>query len=387
MIPFNKAYVTGKEYRYMKNAVMKKQLSGDGNYTRKVSALMEQKFRAPKVLLATSCSAALDMAALLTDLKPDDEVILPAYTFVSTANAVMQRGARPVFADIRESTLNIDPEDVARKITKKTRAIFPVHYAGVSCDMDAIMEIAAANHLKVVEDAAQGVNARYKGRYLGTIGDIGCYSFHETKNYTCGEGGAILINHDEKLMARAEIIREKGTNRSKFLRGEVDKYTWVDVGSSFLPADILAAFLLAQFEKLDQITAKRKKIYEHYYYWLKDLERQGLLRLPVIPDECESNYHMFYILLNSEQERNYIMHRLKAKGIQALFHYVPLHTSAMGIKLGYKAGVLPKTEDLSGRLLRLPMYVELSANKINYIISVLRDLLLDKNGVYFNVGQ
>lgn len=378
MIPFNKAYITGNEYRYMRNAVKKNQLSGDGCYTKKVSAFMEQRFKTPKALLATSCSAALDMAALLLDLKPGDEVILPSYTFVSTANAVLQRGAKPVFADIVESTLNIDPEDIARKVTKKTRAIFPVHYAGVSCDMDAVMKIAAASGLKVVEDAAQGVNARYRGRYLGTIGDIGCYSFHATKNYTCGEGGAILINHDPRLMARAEIIREKGTNRSRFLRGEVDKYTWVDVGSSFLPADILAAFLLAQFEKLDQITAKRKKIHELYYNGLQDLERQGILRLPVIPGECQSNYHMFYILLNSEKERNYLLHRLKAKGIQALFHYVPLHTSAMGSQLGYKAGALPKTEDLSGRLLRLPMYVGLSANKINYILSVLRDQLLDK---------
>lgn len=375
MIPFNKPYITNKEIEYIKDALSKGRISGDGYYTNKCNEFIENTFRTKKALLTTSCSSALDMAALLLDLKEGDEVIMPSYTFVSTANAVVLRGAKPIFADIQEDTLNIDPRDIERKITDKTKAIFPVHYAGVSCDMDKIMSIAKEYNLKVVEDAAQGVNAKYKNKYLGTIGDIGCYSFHETKNYICGEGGAILINKDEELAKRAEIIREKGTNRSQFFRGEVDKYTWVDVGSSYLLSDILVAMLWAQFEKLDEINDMREKVFKSYYNGLYGLEKQGKLRLPFIPKDCESNYHIFYILLNTEEERNHIMDKLKEREIATVFHYIPLHTSPRGLKLGYKKGDLPKTENLSGRLLRLPMYAELKDKEINYIIEQIYDLI------------
>lgn len=368
MIPFNKVYNTEKEYEYIKDAIKRNHICGDGYYTKNVNRFIEDTFKTKKSLMTTSCSSALDMAAVLLDLKQDDEIIMPSYTFVSTANAVVLRGAKPIFADICENTLNIDPKDIEKKITKKTKAIFPVHYAGVSCDMDYIMNLAKEYNLKVVEDAAQGVNAKYKGKYLGTIGDIGCYSFHETKNYSSGEGGAILINNDENLIKRAEIIREKGTNRSQFFRGEVDKYTWVDVGSSYLPSDILSAVLLAQFEKLDKIQQKRKNIYNNYYDGLKELQEKGKLMLPFIPEECESNYHMFYIILNSNEERNYLMDKLKENEISAVFHYIPLHMSPMGERLGYKMGELPKTENLSGRLLRLPMYVDLTKEDQDYII-------------------
>lgn len=375
MIPFNKAYMTNEIYEYIKDAIDRNHISGDGYYTKKVNDFIEKTFNTKKALLTTSGSSALDMAAILIDLMEGDEVILPSYTFTSTANAVMLRGAKPVFADIDEETLNIDPEDIKRKITKKTKAIFPVHYAGVSCEMDIIMEIAKNQGLMVIEDAAQGVNAKYKGQYLGTIGDVGCYSFHETKNYSAGEGGAILINSAEELINRAEIIREKGTNRSQFFRSEVDKYTWVDIGSSFLPSDILAAVLWAQFEKLDEIQQKRKTIYETYYEGLKYLQDKGRLRLPVIPEYCTSNYHMFYIILNTENERNRIMDKLKEKNIRSVFHYIPLHSSPMGERLGYKAGDLPKTEDMSSRLLRLPMFVELEDTEVRYIVDQLYKIL------------
>jgi dTDP-4-amino-4,6-dideoxygalactose transaminase len=375
MIPFNKPYITNKEYKYVKYALNRNHISGDGYYTKKVNKFIEEKFGAEKALMTTSCSSALEMTAILLDLKGGDEVILPSYTFVSTANAIVIRGAKPIFADICEETLNIDPLDIKRKITKNTRAIFPVHYAGVSCDMDSIMKIAKDNKLKIVEDAAQGVNAKYKGKYLGTIGDIGCYSFHESKNYSSGEGGAILINDEESLSIRAEIIREKGTNRSQFFRGEVDKYSWVDIGSSYLPSDVLAALLYSQFEQLDEIQHKRRRVYESYYNGLKDLEKQDKLRLPIIPEGCESNYHMFYILLNSEKERNYLMDKLKEKEITSVFHYIPLHSSPMGLELGYKQGDLPRTENLSGRLLRLPMFAQLQAEEIDYIIEQIYKIL------------
>lgn len=376
MIDFNKQYITGKEEEYIKNCLVRGHAHGDGYYTKQVHKFIEEKFNTKKALMTTSCSSALDMAAILLDLKKDDEVILPSYTFVSTANSVALRGAKPVFADMCEDTLNIDPKDIKDKITNKTKAIIPVHYAGVSCDMDCIMSIAKENNLKVVEDAAQGVNSKYKGKYLGTIGDLGCYSFHGTKNYSCGEGGAILINNDEVLARRAEIIREKGTNRSQFIRGEVDKYSWVDVGSSYLPSDILSAMLFAQFEKLDEIQEKREKVYLRYYNGLKHLEKQGKLRLPIIPEFCQSNYHMFYILLNSEKERNYLMDKLKENDIFAVFHYIPLHMSPMGLKLGYKKGNLPKTENLSGRILRLPMYAGLTESEVNFIVEKIYFLMI-----------
>jgi len=348
-IPFNKPYTTGKELNYIQDSINRNKISGDGFYTKRVNEFIEKTFHTPKALLTTSGSTALDMAAMLLNLQPEDEVILPSYTFVSTVNPFLMAGAKIIFAEIKEDTLNIDPEDVERKITSKTRAIVPVHYAGVACDMDAIMEIANNNDIKIIEDAAQGVNAKYKGKYLGTIGDMGCYSFHETKNYSCGEGGAILINKDKKLIERAEIIREKGTNRSKFFRGEIDKYTWVDIGSSYLPSDMLAAF-------------------NYYYKHLKEMEDKGLLRLPIIPEGRECNAHMFYILLNSEKERNNLMDKLKQNGILAVFHYIPLHTSPMGIKMGYRVGDLPITENLSGRLLRLPMYADLGEEELEYIV-------------------
>lgn len=378
-IPFNRPYYTGKEMEYIKDAIKRRKISGDGYYTKKVNTFIEEQFTTTKALFVTSGSAALDIAAILLNFQPEDEVIMPSYTFVSTANAVILRGAKIVFADIDPKTLNIDPQDIERKITSKTKAIFLVHYAGISCDMDKVMDIAKRYNLKVVEDAAQGVNAKYKGKYLGTIGDIGCYSFHETKNYVCGEGGAILLNCcNEEMIERAEVIREKGTNRSKFYRGEVDKYTWVDIGSSYLASDILAAFLYAQFEQLDVINNIRKNIYEYYYENLKPLEERELLRLPVIPKGCESNYHMFYIVLPTEEERNRVMEELKRVGIMAIFHYLPLHTSPMGLKMGYQKGDLPMTEEYSSRLLRLPLYSGLHKEELDYIVSQLKCILLTK---------
>jgi dTDP-4-amino-4,6-dideoxygalactose transaminase len=377
-IPFNRPYLTGEEMKYIKDCLDRHKLSGDGYYTKKINKFIESTFHTPKALLTTSGSASLDMAALLLNLQAEDEIILPSYTFVSTANSFLLTGAKLVFAEIKEDTLNINPKDVEEKLTCMTKAIVPVHYAGVACDMDVIMEIASKNDIKIIEDAAQGVNAKYKGKYLGTIGDIGCYSFHETKNYSCGEGGAILINKDKELIERAEIIREKGTNRSKFFRGEIDKYTWVDIGSSFLPSEILAAFLYAQFEQLDEINNKRKFIFNYYFEHLKELDDQGVLRLPIIPEECECNAHMFYILLNSEKERNKLMDKLKEKNILSVFHYLPLHTSPMGKKLGYKKGDLPITENISGRLLRLPMYADLKVAELDYIIKELYNIINDR---------
>lgn len=371
MIPFNQPYLTGREFNYIQDAIARLQISGDGYYGKKVQGWLEAKFDTKKALLTTSCSSALDISAMLIGLKEGDEVILPSYTFVSTANAIAIRGAKPVFAEISEETLNIDPQNVARKITPKTKAIYPVHYAGVACDMDMINELAAQNGLIVVEDAAQGVNAQYQGKYLGTMGDIGCYSFHETKNYSCGEGGAILINRDSKWMERAEIIREKGTNRSQFFRGEVGKYTWVDIGSSYVLSDMLAAFLYAQFEQLDAIQEKRKKIYDTYNEAFQLLQQKGLVRLPVIPEKCFSNYHMFYLLFNSERQRNEAIAHLKENGVVAVFHYIPLHLSAMGRQFGYQAGDLPITENLSSRLLRLPMYTDLGEAEQKSIIDLI----------------
>ncbi len=362
-IPFNKPYFTGNELKYIEdlfNSIQKcencSRLGGDGKYTYKVQEFMKTKFGAKKILLTTSGTSALELASYALDFKPGDEVIVPSYTFSSTVNAILLAGAKPVFADIQEETLNIDPEDIRRKLTPRTKAIYPVHYAGVSCDMKQIMEIAEENNLKVVEDAAQGVNAKYKGKYLGTIGDFGCYSFHETKNYVCGEGGALLINtDDQEITERVEIIREKGTDRSKFFRGEVDKYTWMDIGSSYLPSDILAAFLYAQFEKLDEIQEKRMKVWNAYYEALKPFEDEGKIRLPVVPEYAKHNAHMFYVIFKNEEARNRVMHELKNKGIFAVFHYIPLHSSPKGISLGYREKDLKTTENLSKQLLRLPL--------------------------------
>jgi dTDP-4-amino-4,6-dideoxygalactose transaminase len=339
---------------------------------------MEQKFGAKKVLLTHSCTAALEMAALLADIHPGDEVIMPSYTFVSTANAFVLRGAVPVWCDIREDTLNIDETKIEALITPKTKAIVPVHYAGVACEMDAIMEIAQRYNLFVIEDAAQAVNATYKGRYLGTIGHLGCYSFHETKNLIAGEGGALVIN-DPRFVERAEIIREKGTNRSNFFRGQVDKYTWVDIGSSYLPSELVAAFLYAQLEEADKINHQRLSLWDSYYQGLKPLADAGKLRLPVIPAHCGHNAHMFYIIVQSEPIRARLLTHLKKHNINAVFHYVPLHTSPMGQQYGSIIGDLPVTDDLSDRLIRLPCYYELNETDQNLVVETVKGFLFPEH--------
>lgn len=370
-IPFNRPYITGRELEYMQQSINSGNIIGNGEFTKKCESLMEEKFHAKKILLTNSCTDALEMASLLIDLKADDEVIVPSFTFVSTVNAFVLRGAKPVFVDIREDTLNLDETKIEENLTSKTKAIFPVHYAGVACEMKIINDIAKRYNLYVVEDAAQGVNAKYNGQYLGAIGDLGTYSFHGTKNYTSGEGGAIVINNHD-FIERAEILREKGTNRSKFLKGEIDKYTWVDVGSSFLLSDILAAFLYAQLQFLEEVNAKRKAIFDFYYENLKDMEKSGKLRLPIIPDNCQTNYHFFHILLDSESHRNAIMSKMRSEGIQTTFHYVPLHSSPMGNKFGYKEGDLPITENLSGRLLRLPFFPDLKKEELEFVLASLK---------------
>lgn len=370
-IPFNRPFIIGRELEYIFQAVQSGQISGDGPFTKKCHQLLEEKFEARKVLLTHSCTAALEMAALLCNVGLGDEVILPSFTFVSTANAFYIRGARLVFVDIHPDTLNIDEKKIEQAVTPSTKVIVPVHYAGNGCAMDAIMRIARQHRAYVVEDAAQGVNAKYKGRYLGTIGDLGAYSFHETKNFICGEGGAIVINN-ETFIERAEIVREKGTNRSKFFRGEVDKYTWVDIGSSYLPSDLLAAFLYAQLEHMDKICQRRREIFECYYEALSPLASDEMLRLPTISPECEGNSHMFYILLKDEATRDALMDHMKSNGILAIFHYVPLHLSAIGRSMGYQEGDLPVTESTSGRLLRLPFYYELKKEEQEYVISKIK---------------
>lgn len=367
-IPFNKPFLTGKELDYIYDAVQRLHISGDGYYTKHCHEFLEKKFNAKKILLTTSCTHALEMASLLLDLEEEDEVLVPSYTFVSTVNAFVLRGAKPVFVDIRSDTKNIDEKLIREKITKKTKAIFPVHYAGVACEMDEIMKIANEYGLYVVEDAAQGVSAKYKDKYLGTIGTLGCYSFHETKNFICGEGGALVIN-DERFIERAEIIREKGTNRTQFFRGEVDKYTWVDIGSSYLLSDVLAAFLYAQLEYMDDILSKRKVVFERYYGAFQKYEKAGLIQLPQLPKENTSNYHMFYLLLRTEKERDDLIKYLNSKNIKSVFHYIPLHSSPMGEKYRYSSSDLPVTEDISKRLLRLPFFKDMTSKEQEYIIS------------------
>jgi dTDP-4-amino-4,6-dideoxygalactose transaminase len=334
-------------------------IAGDGHFTKACAELLEREYGIQKVLLTPSCTAALEMAAILCDLGPGDEVILPSYTFVSTANAVCRLGCKPVFVDIRPDTLNLNEELIEDAITPRTKALLPVHYAGVSCEMDRILAIAKKHNLFVIEDAAQGVNASYKGRPLGSLGNLGCYSFHETKNYICGEGGALCVNDADKI-DRAEIIREKGTNRSRFFRGMVDKYTWVDIGSSYVPSEISSAFLYGQLELCDSIASRRREIYRCYEFHLQRLEDEGLARLPRIPSHCETNYHMFYLLLPDLQTRTDLIAHLKQQGILAVFHYVPLHTAPVGQQYGYREGDLPVTENLSERLVRLPFYHDLT---------------------------
>ena len=358
-IPFNKPFIVGKELYYITQSVLSGHIAGNGMFTKKCQAFMEKKFNANKILLTASCTSALEMAAILCNVGIEDEVILPSFTFVSTANAFYLRGAKLVFVDIKQETLNIDESMIEDIITEHSKVIVPVHYAGISCEMDTIIALASRYKLYIVEDAAQGVNAKYKGKYLGTIGDIGAYSFHETKNIICGEGGAIVIN-DKSLVERAEIIWEKGTDRSKFFRGEVDKYTWVDIGSSYLPSDLLAAFLYAQLENLEVIEEQRKAIFKYYYEALTPLAAKGVFRLPIIPSECKDNSHMFYIILEDEQTRDDLMYYLRSNGILAVFHYLPLHLSPVGRSMGYKEGQFPVTEYVSARLLRLPYYYLLS---------------------------
>jgi dTDP-4-amino-4,6-dideoxygalactose transaminase len=376
-VPFNRPFIAGKELYYVAQAVALGNISGDGQFTQGCARILQERFGIQRVLMTPSCTAALEMAAMLCGLEEGDEVILPSFTFVSTANAVVRQRARPVFVDVRPDTLNLDEALVERAITPRTRAIFPVHYAGVSCAMDSIGEIARRRGLRVVEDAAQGVNAHYRGRALGSLGHLAAFSFHETKNYICGEGGALCIN-DPELIARAEIIRDKGTNRSQFFRGEVDKYTWVDVGSSYVPSEINCAFLYAQLELLDAIAERRRRIYKLYEVLLVPLAARGLLRLPQIPPDCEPNFHMFHILLDDGETRDALLAHLKARDINAVFHFVPLHSSPMGRKYGRCSGELPVTEDVSERLLRLPFYYEMSDDAQRRVVDEIRSFFQNR---------
>jgi dTDP-4-amino-4,6-dideoxygalactose transaminase len=372
-IPFNRPYLAGRELDYIARAHANGQLSGDGEFTRQCHAWLEQRIGTRKALLTHSCTAALEMAAILLDLKPGDEVIMPSFTFVSTANAFVLRGAVPVFVDIRPDTLNIDETLIEQAITSRTRAICVVHYAGVACEMDAIMAIAERHRLKVVEDAAQGILSTYKGRPLGSIGDLAALSFHETKNVISGEGGALLVN-DPALIERAEIIREKGTNRSRFFRGQVDKYTWVDIGSSYLPSELVAAFLAAQLEAADDITDRRLAIWGRYHAWTEPLESSGLLRRPVVPSHCTHNAHMYFLLLQDLEAREYFIDAMKAAGISTVFHYIPLHSSPAGLRYGRAPGALPCTDSASERLVRMPLWIGLEP-RLDVVMQTARELL------------
>jgi len=366
MIRFNVPPYTGKEMDYIKQAVEAQKICGDGEFTKKCNEWIEQRTGAKKCLLTTSCTHATELAALLSDIQEGDEVIMPSYTFVSTADAFVLRGAKAVFVDIRPDTMNIDETKIEAAVTEKTKAIVPVHYAGVACEMDTIMDIAARHHLAVIEDAAQGILSTYKGRQLGTIGTFGCFSFHETKNYSMGEGGALLIQR-EKDIEEAEIIREKGTNRSKFFRGQIDKYTWVNFGSSYLPSDMNAAYLYAQLELADEIFENRMNSWEHYKRELEPLMEKGKIELPVIPEGCTHNAHMFYIKAKDLEERTALISFLKEKGILAVFHYIPLHSAPAGRKFGRFSGEDVYTTKESERLARLPMYYGLEPEQVDYI--------------------
>lgn len=365
-IPFNKPYMTGKELWFIAQAHANGHLAGDGSFTKQCSHWLEHRTGSSKVLLTHSCTAALEMAAILADVGPGDEVIMPSYTFVSTANAFVLRGATPVFVDIRADTLNIDETKIEAAITARTKAIVPVHYAGVGCEMDTIMDIARRHNLLVIEDAAQGVMASYKGRPLGSIGHLAAFSFHETKNIISGEGGALLIN-DARFIERAEIIREKGTNRSQFFRGQVDKYTWADCGSSYLPGELISAFLWAQMEEADAITSKRLAIWDRYHAAFEYLEVAGKVRRPVIPATTTHNAHMYYLLLPSLADRTRFIAGMKEAGVSTVFHYVPLHSSPHGETVARSHGDLSNTSDLSGRLVRLPLWVGLEQSQDDVI--------------------
>jgi len=374
-IPFNRPFVIGGELDNIAQAVREGHLSGDGPYSRKCHVWLEQHLKCAKALLTHSCTAALEMAAILADIRPGDEVIMPSFTFVSTANAFVLRGGVPVFVDIRRDTLNLDEQLIEAAVTARTKAIVPVHYAGVPCAMDEIMASAERHGLIVVEDAAQALLADYKGRRPGAIGHLGCLSFHETKNVISGEGGALLVN-DRRFIERGEVIREKGTNRSQFFRGEVDKYTWVDIGSSYLPSELVGAFLYAQLERADEINAKRSRLCAAYRAGLADLERSGALALPrPDPQGTSGNGHLFYILLKNPETRTALITHLKAQDIHAVFHYVPLHSSPAGRKFGRAAGAMPVTDDVSERLLRLPLYFELQESDVARIAEQIRRFL------------
>jgi dTDP-4-amino-4,6-dideoxygalactose transaminase len=370
-IPFNRAAVVGREYEYMSLAVTQGHISGDGPFAQKCQHFLEEKFEVGKALLTTSCTHALEMAALLLDIKAGDEVILPSFTFVSTANAFVIRGAVPIFADIRPDTLNLDERNLPRLVTPRTKAIVAVHYAGIGCCMESILEVAGKSNIPVVEDNAHGLFGKYQRKYLGTFGCLATQSFHETKNLTCGEGGALLIN-DPRLVERAEIIREKGTNRSRFFRGQVDKYTWLDIGSSYLPSDILAAYLYAQVEKWQEIQTRRETVWTFYFDRLQDWSRQQGVGLPFVPADCEQPYHIFYLLLPTLEDRTKLIAHLAAQDIHTAFHYVPLHLSEMGRRFHCRQGDCPITEALSARLLRLPLYYGLDQDDLWRIVSAIQ---------------
>ncbi|MFC2064033.1 dTDP-4-amino-4,6-dideoxygalactose transaminase [Chloroflexota bacterium] len=366
-ISFNQPIVVGNEYEYMQESVRNLHISGDGIFTKKCHALLEEILGVKKVLLTTNCTHALEMSAFLLNIQPGDEVILPSFTFVSTVNAFVLHGAKPVFIDIRPDTLNLDENLLESKITSKTKAIVPVHYAGVGCEMDEIMKIAEQNNIAVVEDNAHGLFGKYKGRFLGTFGKLATQSFHETKNFSCGEGGALLINNED-LIERAEIIREKGTNRSRFFRGQVDKYSWVDIGSSYLPSDLLAAWLFAQLENRTRIQDKRKKVWEFYYSSLQEWATENNIQLPIIPVSVEQSFHMFYLLLPSIEERQGLIEFLRERNIESVFHYLPLHLSEMGKRFGGKVGDCPVTERVSDQLVRLPFHNALSEDDQSLVV-------------------
>ncbi len=373
-IPINKPYVSGKEYDYIKEAVYLKRLCGNGEFTKRCHRWLQQLTSCAKALLTHSCTAALEMSAILLDIKPGDEVIMPSFTFVSTANAFVLRGATPVFVDVTADTLCIDPQLIEAAITPRTKAIVPVHYAGVSCDMTAIMDIAKRHNLYVVEDAAHSITATYKGQQSGTHGHLATFSFHETKNLICGEGGALIVN-DPQFAERAEFIWEKGTNRAKFFRGQVDKYTWVDVGSSYLPSELNAAYLWAQLEIAEEIMQKRKSVWRHYYQIFAESEAQGLVRRPIIPAESGHNAHMFYLIMQDSKTRDQLVAELAAKSIGAPFHYVPLHSSPAGKKFSRTHGSLAVTNDLSSRLIRLPLWAGIADSEVNDVVDGVMNFL------------
>ncbi|MGD0879674.1 MAG: dTDP-4-amino-4,6-dideoxygalactose transaminase [Anaerolineales bacterium] len=371
-VAYNQPVAVGKEAEYVAQAIASGKFSGDGPFTRKVSELLEQQLGVQKVFLTTSCTHALEMFAFLLDIQPGDEVIIPSFTFVSTVNAFVLRGARPVFADIRPDTLNLDEARLESLVTLHTKAIVPVHYAGVGCEMDAILEIAGRKNIAVVEDNAHGLFGKYKGHFLGTLGVLAAQSFHETKNFTCGEGGALLIN-DPALVERAEIIREKGTNRSRFFRGQVDKYSWVDVGSSYLPSDILAAFLLAQLEQREKVQNHRRRVWEFYQTHIEDWARAHSVQLPQIPPYCEQSYHMYHLLLPTLALRQGLITHLRQRGINSVFHYLPLHLSDMGRRFGGQPGDCPVTERVSDQLVRLPFHNAITNQDLSKVVRAIQE--------------